>query len=315
MLKPFSYDLYRELLKHGVVLELRLAEYKNKITIATGRDCFVRCQGVGDSQFQIHYSNETKSKDLLYNAYQGEQNPVVIKGVPSAVLTGSHTIQAYIIGQGFEEKVAETKLNPSATQGALSASRAEKQQAFNSLEIGVFRYIKDSIEIELLNVDINPKSSGLYDAHITVKWDVKNKNRIKHLLNRYFNLENSGGSLTGRPVNMVEINEFNNKNERQKRPYTWDLYNQLLRYKAEIVVKIGNKSERITLATGRSCFVRCKSGFGKDRYQLQLSNAGSVSKLLYSAYQGEQNPVIIESLTESELKEGVSAHFEWQKRD
>lgn len=314
MLKPFSSDLYKELLKHIVALEFRLGGHKNKITLATGRKCFVACEGLGDDEYQIHYSNSGKPKDLLYSAYQGQQNPIILKGVPESVLTSGESLQVFIVGRHFETKVAEVHLNPSTTQSALAASRSDKQDALEQLESGIFQYIEDNIEIDVSSIDLNPKASGLYDAHVTVKWNVNDRNKITSLLNRYFDLRNGGRSFRDSSSNVIEINKFSNKDERQKLPYTWDLYNALLKYKAEIVVSIGKKRQTITLATGRKCFVSCEKGFGKDKYQMHLSNWDSVSDLLYSAYQGEQNPVIIGSLTEADLKNNVSAQLKWGKR-
>lgn len=94
-LLPYTYELYKYLLKKQVNVVVSAAGYNSQITIATSRSCWVSCGShQGDSQYQIHFNNSSNSKKLIFDYSQ--QNPIVIKNVPESVLQNLTNIDAAI---------------------------------------------------------------------------------------------------------------------------------------------------------------------------------------------------------------------------
>ena len=94
-LLPYTYELYKYLLKKQVNVVVSAAGYNSQITIATSRSCSVSCKShQGDSQYQIHFNNSRNSKKLIFDYSQ--QNPIVIKNVPESVLQNLTNIDAAI---------------------------------------------------------------------------------------------------------------------------------------------------------------------------------------------------------------------------
>lgn len=94
---PYSEKLYQYLVSKQVAIEVIVDKYKGHITIASGRECFVSCSGVGDEQYQIHTRSGFKGPTMM--GYL-EENPIVIKNVPSDKLEDIKEISYQIVVKG-----------------------------------------------------------------------------------------------------------------------------------------------------------------------------------------------------------------------
>jgi hypothetical protein len=83
---PFTAELYRELVSYQAGLKISIGSFSQNITLATGRNCFVSCEGKGDTNYFMQFSNMSAPSSLLISSYEGEQNPVVLKNVPENLL-------------------------------------------------------------------------------------------------------------------------------------------------------------------------------------------------------------------------------------
>lgn len=94
-LLPYTFELYKFLLKKQANIVVYAGNYSSKITIATSRNCSVSCGSTqGDSQYQIHFNNQGKPKSIIFGYSQ--QNPLVIENVPEAVLQSLINIDAKV---------------------------------------------------------------------------------------------------------------------------------------------------------------------------------------------------------------------------
>jgi len=79
-----SSKLYQHLTSQQAIIKVSIGKRSTLVTIASGRQCLVTCKGLGDDQFQIHFSNRDNPQNIMFGFGRGEQNPVIIKGVTIA---------------------------------------------------------------------------------------------------------------------------------------------------------------------------------------------------------------------------------------
>ncbi len=304
--QPYSYELYQQLLKHPVKLMLSLQGYESGITLATGRDCFVSCKGEGDSEFQIHYSNKAALQTLLFSSYQGEQNPVVIRQVPAAVIASARQMTAFIVAGGIKHPLAERPLHPDDTAVRLNASKDAQTQAFDQLRQGVFEYVRQHIKVQYEAPQYNPVSDA-YDVYVDVRWQVDDA-PVLAALTPYLVVDREG-----RQGEKIVIKKAANAQEKQKVPFSQALYEELLRYEIKLKLSMGSSASWVTLASGRDCFVSCR-GKGDSEYHFHLSNEKHPSALLFSGYLGEQNPVRIKAVPQALIAQAIKTEVIWVRR-
>ncbi len=76
-----SASVYKYLTSKQVIIKVSIGKKWSPVTIASGRQCSVTCDGIGDSQYQIQPSNRKNPQNIMFGFGQREQNPVVIKGI------------------------------------------------------------------------------------------------------------------------------------------------------------------------------------------------------------------------------------------
>jgi hypothetical protein len=299
-IKPYSFDLYQYLTQQQIKLKVSIGQYSGNITLASGRDCFVSCKGKGDDQFQLHLNNSKNKKKLLFANYQGEQNPVVIKNIPEAILLNNPPIKISVVDSNKMTQITQFPLNEKAIRTTLTNSTNQQKKAFDAIKTNVFSYLENNIDITYKDPKLNPKHNGLSDVYIDVRWTVE-PDQIKSALSNYFTFKSKHN-------NTIAISKFKNTNEHQKQPFTSSLYKHLLNYEAGIMVSLGKHKKHITISTSRDCFVSCK-GKGDSEYQFHLSNHLKPHNLLFSPYQGETNPVVLTDVNTDELSLPIKVEF------
>ena len=78
---PMAASLYQYLASKQITIKVSIGKRSSSVTIASGRQCAVTCDGIWDSQFQIQLSNLKNPQSIMFGFGRGEQNPVVIKGI------------------------------------------------------------------------------------------------------------------------------------------------------------------------------------------------------------------------------------------
>jgi len=190
---------------------------------------------------------------------------------------------------------------------AKAASHAE-DEAKRDLDFGVFKYLQENLDINLGDPEFRDNGDGTYNVQVMVHWHIDGQ-PIIDVLNQYFRQykekpfeleavdfsDHMGGYALG-----VKVKKFNNSKEQQLLPYTYALYQYLLKPTVKIKVSAGSYSSHITIATSRACSVSCGSTNGDSQYQIHFSNRTDPKLLILK--RREQNPVVIENVPATVLQ-------------
>lgn len=307
-IQDYSDRLYKALSDKRVKIEFSLFDVTSGITLLTGRHCVVSgCEGEGDSEVQIHYSNARDPKAILYPSHLGEQNPVVLKNLTKKQLLNEEAvIKAVVFAENKSNQVGSYELSHLDVEHLLKNSISERQQATENIEENVFKHMQDQIHFNAKAPVYKKKDNGTYDVSIDVRWSLDPK-LILRVLNFYFKYPDMLPQS-----NLLRVKRLDNERERQKEPYTEELFNELVGYHAGLKITLGRHVEHITLASGMECFAGCK-GRGDSEFQILFDNNANPSDLLLNTYQGERNPVIFKGLTKKEADQDLEIEFFWSK--
>jgi len=180
--------------------------------------------------------------------------------------------------------------------------------AYQDLEENFFGFISHNTEILLSQQELEKNRDGTHNVRVLLRWTIPEKQVIS-VLNQYFSISSKAllkprqadfnldkkSSYYGIIIpNTTQENDGFNK-------YHQSLLNFLNKHQINIRVAIGQRSQKITIATGRACREVC-GGIGTDQYQIHLSNSLNPKQILLSGLEGRSNPVMIRGATEEEFK-------------
>lgn len=242
------------------------------------------------------------------NFYSNLQSSSSEDTIPSSI-SDKHADNIAITNTDSSAPVSQRTFEQGALITLAKQSTSEFNDAQKEIENTIWQHIKKNTVISLGSPQVHDHGNGTYDLIVPVEWDIK-PGPILATINKYFwdsskqNFKNNKVDFTnhmGKMTSGIKIKKFDNMDELQKKPYSYDLYKLLISQPIKIVVSAEGHSGEITIATGRSCFVTC-NGVGDDQYQIHFSNKSDINNLIFSSYQGEQNPVIISNVPASTLQ-------------
>jgi len=168
------------------------------------------------------------------------------------------------------------------------------QTALDILDKQVIGYIKNNTKIKLGEPEFRDNGNGTYDVLVGVQWSA-DPNPAINKLKEYFIFK----ELNSRNKSLV-IRDFENINEKQKLPYTENLFVKLMNYKIILRIDVGGKSANLTIASPYS------GSFRERSYHWLPSGSGN-DQLKVGTWEvkvdDEQNPVVIKNVPENLLRE------------
>jgi hypothetical protein len=174
--------------------------------------------------------------------------------------------------------------------GMAKKSGDDYQVALEVLDKQVFGYLKNNTKVTLSEPQFTDNGNGTYDVLIGVQWNA-NPIPVENKLKEYFNLNEKYSKSS-----LLSISKYKNSKEKQKRPFTENLFDKLSLKKVVIRINAGNKSSGLTIAN------RTMDFFGRDIAGFEWLSSGSGNDKLEKLY-NEQNPVVIKNVPESMLKD------------
>lgn len=305
--KNYSEYLYYSLSSKRIKLQLSIDDVTQDITLVTGRDCYLSgCEGVGDSEIQIQYSNFKKPNSLLYASHLGEQNPVVLKKLTKKRLLQGVNIKADLIVEDNVIALDHFDFESINLKKTLYESKVEQDAAFENINNTLFQKIHDKIKIYSSEPVYEQRDNGLVDVSVNVQWAL-DPAFMYRIFSLYFSYPDALSES-----NVIRIKKLDNERERQKKPFTEVLYHELVQYKAGLKISLGERVKYITFASGMKCFAGC-TDVGISEYHILFNNKANPSEILLNGYLGERNPVIFENVTESEAQEDIEIEYYWEK--
>lgn len=228
--------------------------------------------------------NELESLNAELSKIRNAANDGSVSQKPRAELVARRDVVISSIeeSQGQVRRVFEQ----GTLLGMAKKSGDDYQRALEVLNKQVIGYIKSNTKVKLSEPEFRDNGNGTYDVLVGVQWD-SNSTPIKQKVDEFFTLDKS--YVQGE----ISISEYLNSKEKQKRPFTNNLFEKLFHQLVTIQINIGDKSSQLTIATGtsdpfgRRSFEWISSGKGNDKIKTQYK---------------EQNPVVIKDVPEALLK-------------
>jgi hypothetical protein len=206
---------------------------------------------------------------------------------------------------------------PSAVVLTTPDAREVYEQAQRKLLEQVFDSKRWQSAIRLGESVHRANADGTYDVQVPVGWAIDSE-PILGMLNTYFSDVNGlplraervdfSGRLTPDAWGVVVSRQFN-RDDAQKLPYSERLFDWLCRQQLQVIIAIGAVESRLTIASGRECFVTC-DGHGNRLFQLHLEHESGAGGLIFSSKQGELEPIVLAGVPASALGEPIEVRVE-----
>ncbi|EGR4421514.1 hypothetical protein DDN26_14730 [Vibrio cholerae] len=160
----------------------------------------------------------------------------------------------------------------------------------------VFGYLKTQTKISLGNPEFKKNTDGTYNIHVPVRWNVPMK-PVRSVMSNYLVLKEKDRHA---PPYTIEFPSYNNRGNKQLKPYSGELLDYLSGHTVAIEIKAANKVGYLPIS-GRSDF------FAGSNFALQFSNDSKDNRMLDADHRSRyRNPVIIKNVTQAELQ-GISS--------
>jgi hypothetical protein len=207
------------------------------------------------------------------------------------------------MGEQEHAPKAESRAGTQQTRGTTELERARTDVAQH-----VWGRIRDGITLKLGDPQVKDLGGGKHEVLVRVGWRIEPE-PIVQTLNQYFwqysklpiaaGLADFDERKHPRDLGVI-IERLANEYERQKLPFSRDLFDDLVRTQAQIRVSAGGHTGQLTIASGRYCFLSCER-VGDSQFQIHFDNSARPDGLLFHAPWGEQNPVSLGTFSDSEL--------------
>ncbi|NOH85479.1 hypothetical protein F0249_16920 [Vibrio sp. 03-59-1] len=166
--------------------------------------------------------------------------------------------------------------------------------AKKDIEENVFGYFQHEIKVTLGTPEFKKNNNGKYDIFVPVEWNLP-KAPAEKVLNKYFNIETNVG---GTPYT-VGFEQYYNKGNKMKRPFSSDLQSDMRKKFITIKVNTGSHYGYLPISN--------VNGFGNKYYTMQFSNDSKRNRLVGYNF---RNPVVIKDVSELELQSITSIESE-----
>lgn len=239
--------------------------------------------------------NELESLNAELSKIRNAANDGSVSSKPRAELVARRDVVISTLeeNQGQVRRVFEK----GTLLGLARKSGDEYNASIEVLDQQVFGYIKNNTKFKMSEPQFRDNGNGTYDVLIGVQWASNPAPAIK-ILGKLFTFD-----VPTREHKNLGIYYWDNRNEKQKLPFTSKLFDRLVKNNVSIRIDIGDKSSKLTIASGiddcREYFSSCRPG---EKEFLWIPNGGG-NDSLFSTYSGEQNPVVIKNVPEGLLKE------------
>jgi len=197
-------------------------------------------------------------------------------------------------------------------EGALLSRAARSDELYRNARREVQReiwgYLRANMEVSVGDPEMRPRKDGRYDLLVPLRWQV-DPEPVMLVLNRYFH-GSSGRRLEAGRVDFrdhmsrdksygVKVRRYVNDGDRQKTPFSAELYQYLVSRPLRIVVTTGSHEGVVTIASGRDCHVSCR-GVGDSQFHLHFSNRDDPGAVIFRGR--EQNPVVVSGLRQADIE-------------
>jgi hypothetical protein len=172
--------------------------------------------------------------------------------------------------------------------GLARQSASAYQKAKEDIATNVFGYLQKNMLITLGEPRFRKSGPDQYEIAVPVEWRV-DPGPLYPVLNRYFWNHNQ---TPLREKNPLVVQKWANMEDGRKEPFSWDLYQHMLKRPLGIEVRAGKYRQRLTIAGSNGDW-----GLDSDNYHIRWQ--GNVGEKLISR---ESNPVVIENVPAAELE-------------
>lgn len=169
---------------------------------------------------------------------------------------------------------------------------SEYEYAKKDVIENVFGYMVHESTVTTDKPKFAKNKDGSYRVLVPVTWNISGK-RVNDVLSQYLSF------YTDRKYT-IKISANSNNRDNQKKPYSKDLFDYMFHHRIAIKVQIGPK-------VGYLPVMSRGSSWDREDIFIQYSNESKTNRLIRYDF---RNPIVINNLTESELKSATTINAE-----